>query len=122
MSIYKLKKTLFILLSVLFIINTLSSHSEAALPKSGSVDCLYGIKWEKPHFKKNKIYITLINETAVFQSLSLRALFLDSNDDILAEAPFEVGLASGKSIRSFSKVEKARENLKNSINIKWIKE
>lgn len=103
----------------LFVLASGVNILEAALPESGIVDNLYGIKWEKPHFKKNKIYLTLKNETAVFQALSVTALFVDSDGQVLAEAPFEVGLGPGKSIRAFSILENRKDDLDKSVQITW---
>lgn len=116
-EIFRKSAIAFILCS--FLVGLSANFLEAALPESGTVNNLYGLKWEKPHFKKNRIYLTLKNETAVFQALSVTAFFVDSDGQALAEAFFEVGLAPGKSIRAFSRLDNKKDDLNKSVKITW---
>lgn len=97
----------------------LASEAWCAMPQDGRVDGLFHLRWEKPHVKGSKLYLTLINDGDVFQPLKAR-LFLDAPDgSSLGEAVFDVGVPSKKSIRAYGTLERDGE-LSSVSSFRWV--
>lgn len=97
----------------------LSTVGWANMPQEGRVDGLFHLRWEKPHVKGNRLYLTLINDGNVFQPLKAR-LFLDAQDGkTVKKAAFDLGIPAQKSIRAYGILE-GDGNLASVSSVRWV--
>nr|WP_321499321.1 hypothetical protein [uncultured Dethiosulfovibrio sp.] len=97
----------------------LFASAVCAMPQSGRVDGLFQLRWENPHAKGNRLYITLINDGEVFQPLKGTVYMEDDKGNSLGKATFDVGVPAKKSIRAYGDLDKEGE-LSPTSSLRWV--
>ncbi len=92
-------------ISALLLVILLASPCWASLPRSGHVDGVFGLRWEKPHVKSGRLYLTVMNDNALFQPLQARVSLNDGEGKSVGTAVFDVGIPPKSSLRVYGVLE-----------------
>ncbi len=106
-------------IGALALVVLLSCPCWASLPRSGNVDGVFGLRWEKPHVKSGRLYLTLTNDNDLFQPLQATVMMNDKDGKTVGKAVFDVGISPKSSLRVYGVLEKAGD-LDTVESLRWV--